>query len=161
MAGCVKLSHFGVLFCATSGVVHIAQMVFSKVIVNMILDKKLLIDFQQEGEQPQQLNHNFGMTLTTEGLDLIDVVLEDRRMFTLMMPIKLGKVVDLDVVRDTRGERAKTSRPVTIVIARFESFDVVVLEPFLQWKVVELTTQSKLAVYFLLTDVEVVDVEET
>ena len=68
------------------------------------------------------------MTLTTECLNLIDMVLEDRRVLTLMMTIKLGKIVDLNVVCDPRSERAKTSRSVTIVIARFESFDVVVLE---------------------------------
>lgn len=45
-----------------------------------------------------------------------------------MMTIKLGKVVDLNVVCDPRSERAKPSGSVTIVIARFESFNVVVLE---------------------------------
>jgi hypothetical protein len=101
------------------------------------------------------------MTLTTEGLDLINVVLENRWMFTLMMSVKFGQVIDLDVVRDTRSKRTKTRRSVTVVIARFKSFDVVVLKPFFQWKIVKLTTQSKLAVYFFLTDVEVVDVEES
>ena len=68
------------------------------------------------------------MTFTTESLDLVNVVLEDRRMLTLMMTVKLGKVVDLNVVRNSRSQRAKTSRSVTIVIARFESLNVVVLE---------------------------------
>jgi predicted DNA-binding ribbon-helix-helix protein len=36
-----------------------------------------------------------------------------------------------------------------------------VLESFFQRQVVELAAKSKLTVYFLLTDVEVVDVEET
>jgi hypothetical protein len=101
------------------------------------------------------------MTLTTKVFNLIDVILQDGGVFTLMMSIKLRKVVDLDIVRDTRSKRAKTSRTVSVVIARFESFDVVVLEPFLQWEVVKLTAQSKLAVYFFLTNVEVVDVEES
>ena len=100
------------------------------------------------------------MALATEGFDLIDVVLKDRRMLTLMMAIKLGKVVNLNVIRDTWGKRAETGRPVTIVIARFKSFDIVVLKSFFQRKVIELTTQSKLAVYLLLADVEVIDVEE-
>lgn len=81
-------------------------------------------------------------------------------MLTLVVAIKLGKVVNLNVIRDTGCKRAKTGRSVTIVIARFKSFDIVVLESFFQRKVIELTTQSKLAVYLFLTDVEVVDVEE-
>ena len=101
------------------------------------------------------------MTLTTKVFNLIDVILQDGGMFTLMMSIELRKVVDLDVVRDTRSKRAETSRTISVVISRFKSFDVVVLEPFLQREVVKLTAQGKLAVYFLLANVEVVDVEES
>jgi hypothetical protein len=101
------------------------------------------------------------MTLATECLDLIDVILENSGVLAFMMAIKLGKVVDLDIICDTRGKGAKTSRAVTVVIARFKSFDVMVLEPFFQRQVVKLTAESKLAVYLFLTDVEVVDVEET
>ena len=101
------------------------------------------------------------MALATEGFDLVDMVLKDRRMLTLMMAIKLGKVVNLNVIRDAWGKRAEAGRSVTIVIAGLESFDIVVLESFFQREVIELTTQSKLAVYLLLTDVEVVDVEES
>lgn len=101
------------------------------------------------------------MALTTECFNLIDMVLEDWRVFTLMMAIKFGKVVDLDVVCNPGSERAKASRSVTIVITRFESFDVVMLESLFKREVVEFATQSKLAVYFLLTDVEVVDVEKS
>jgi hypothetical protein len=82
-------------------------------------------------------------------------------MLSLMITIELGKVVDLDIIRDPRCERAKTSRAVTVVITRFESFGVMVLESFFQREVVKLAAESKLTVYFLLTDVEVVDVEET
>jgi len=77
-----------------------------------------------------------------------------------MMSVKLGKIVDLDVVRDTRCERTKTSRSITVVIPRFEIFDVVVLELFFQREVIELASQCELAVYFFLADVEVVDIEE-
>jgi hypothetical protein len=101
------------------------------------------------------------MTLATERLDLINVVLKHSGMLSLMMSIELGKVVDLDVIRDPRCKRAKTSRAVTVVIARLESFGVMVLESFFQREVVKLATQGELAVYFLLTDVEVVDIEES
>jgi hypothetical protein len=101
------------------------------------------------------------MTLATERLDLVNVVLKHSGMLSLMVSIELGKVVDLNVIRDPRCKRAKTSRAVTVVITRFESFGVMVLESFFQRQVVELAAKSKLTVYFLLTDVEVVDVEET
>jgi hypothetical protein len=79
------------------------------------------------------------MTLATERLDLINMVLENSGMLTFMMSIKLGEIVNLDVIRDTRGKRAKTSRAVTVVVTRFKSFDVMVLEPFFQREVIELT----------------------
>jgi hypothetical protein len=46
------------------------------------------------------------MTLATELLDLIDVVLKNSGMLTLMVSIKLGKVVNLNVIRDPRCKRA-------------------------------------------------------
>ena len=39
--------------------------------------------------------------------------------------------------------------------------EVVVLELLLKWQVVELATQSKLAIDFFLADTEVFDIEET
>lgn len=58
-------------------------------------------------------------------------------MLTLMMTVKLWEIVDLNVVRNSRSQRAKTSRSVAIVIARFKGLDVVVLEPFFQRKVIK------------------------
>ena len=59
MAGSVELSHFSVLLCAAGGVMHVTQVIFTEVIIDMVFDKKLLIDFQKKGKQSQQLYHDF------------------------------------------------------------------------------------------------------
>jgi hypothetical protein len=101
------------------------------------------------------------VTLATERLNLFDVGLEYFRVLTLMTPIELGDVVDLNVVCDSRGQRAKAGRFVTIVFTGFEVFDIVVSELFFQRKTIKLATQGKLAIYLFLTDIEVLDVEES
>ena len=79
-------------------------MVFTKVIVDMVLDEVILVDLEQKSKELQQLDHNFGVTLATECLDVIYVVLEYGRLLTMVMSVEFGNVVDLDVVRDARGE---------------------------------------------------------
>ena len=46
------------------------------------------------------------MALPAEVLDFHDVILEDGRLSTLVIPIELGEVVDLNVVRDRLGQSA-------------------------------------------------------
>lgn len=52
------------------------------------------------------------------------------------------------------------SRPVAVVLATREIGAVVVLELLFQWKSVELAAKCELAVDLILTDVEVLHVEE-
>jgi len=44
------------------------------------------------------------VALPAEVLDFLNVVLEDRRLSTLVMPIELGEVVDLNVVHNRLGQ---------------------------------------------------------
>lgn len=50
------------------------------------------------------------MALSAEVLDLLDVVLQDGRLGTLVISIKLGKVVNLDVVFDRLGQPVGSAR---------------------------------------------------
>jgi hypothetical protein len=50
------------------------------------------------------------VALPAEVLDLFDVVLKDGRLSTLVVSIKLGKVVDLDVVLDRLGQSVGSAR---------------------------------------------------
>lgn len=136
-------------------------MIFAKVVVNMVFDEELLVDFKKKSKELQQFDNDLGVTLATESLNLFDVVLEHGRLLTLMVAIELGNVVDLDVVCDSRGQRTETSRSVTIVFTGLKVFNVVVLELFLERKIIKLAAQSELAIYLFLADVEVFDVEET
>lgn len=44
------------------------------------------------------------MALSTEGFDLLDVILQDRRLCTLVVAVELREVVNLHIVRDSVGE---------------------------------------------------------
>jgi hypothetical protein len=50
------------------------------------------------------------VALPAEVLDLLDVVLQDGRLGTLVVSIKLGKVVNLDVVLDRLGQSVGSAR---------------------------------------------------
>jgi hypothetical protein len=58
------------------------------------------------------------------------------------------------------GLHAMSSWTVAVILASLKIVGVVVLEFLLERKRVELAAKSKLAVNFILTDVEVLDVEE-
>jgi hypothetical protein len=50
------------------------------------------------------------VTLPAEVLDLLDMVLQDGRLGTLVVSIKLGKVVNLDVILDRLGQSVGSER---------------------------------------------------
>lgn len=139
---------------------HIAQMILAKVVISVILDEEILGDFEEEGEKAEKLYHDFRVAFATEGFDFVNVVLKDGGVLTVVVAVEFGNVVDLDVVDDAGSQGAKAGGAVAVVFAGFEVFEIVVFEFLFEREVVEFATESKLAVYFLLADVEVLDVEE-
>jgi hypothetical protein len=153
-------------------------MVFASHVVNVILDQLILVGkLEDDGKEAEKLVHNFFVTLPAEVFDLLDMVLQNGRLSTLVVPVKFGEVVDLDVVDDRFRESEwsadswvllrsrshilpESSRAVAVVLAIVQVLEVVVLQLLLQRQVVELAAQSELSIDFFLADAEVLDVEE-
>ena len=78
---------------------HVPQVVFTLDIVLVVADELIFVrKFEHDGKEAKKRDHNFRMALPAEILDLLDVVLEDRRLSALMVPIELGEIVYLNVV---------------------------------------------------------------
>jgi hypothetical protein len=81
--------------------VHVAQVVFTLDVVLVVLYELIFVrKFEHDGEKAEKLDYDFRMALSAEVFDLLDVVLKDRRLGALMVPIELGEVVYLDVVHN-------------------------------------------------------------
>jgi len=81
--------------------VHVSQVILSFDIVLVVLDQLVFVGkFEDDREEAKELNHHFRVTFPAEVLDFFDVVLQNGRLSALMVSIKLGEVVDLDVVHD-------------------------------------------------------------
>lgn len=92
---------------------HVTEVVFALDIVLVVFDELVLIrELEDDCEETEELDDDFVVALPAETFDLFDVVLEDRRLSPLMVAIKFGEVVDLDVVLDSLGESAWSVRVV-------------------------------------------------
>lgn len=92
---------------------HVTKVVFALDIVLVVFNELVLIrKLEDDCEETEKLDDDFVVALPAETLDLFDVVLEDRRLSPLMVAVKLGKVVDLDVVLDGLGKSAWSVRVV-------------------------------------------------
>jgi hypothetical protein len=97
----IELADLCVELWRTSSIVHIPEMVFAFHVVNVILDQLILIGkLEDDGKEAEELIHNFCVALPAEILYLLDVVLQNGRLSTLVVSIEFGKIVDLDVVHD-------------------------------------------------------------
>lgn len=175
----VQLADFTIQLRRAGGVVHVAEMILALDIVLVLLDELVFVfEFEDDGKETQKLHYDKIVTFSAEGFDLLDMVLENRRLGTLVVAIKLGKVVDLNVVLDSVGESdglvsdtaynrigvyplPQSSRAVAIILAIVQVLKIMILELFLEWQVVKLSAQSELAVDFFLADTEVLHIEET
>jgi hypothetical protein len=90
---------------------HISQVVFALDIVLVVLDELVFVrKFEHDGKEAEKLDYNFRMAFPAEVLDLLDVVLKDRRLSTLVVPVELREVVDLNVVHDRFGQSIGLAR---------------------------------------------------
>ena len=86
-------------------VVHVAKMVFTLDVVLVLFDELIFVgQFENDGEQAEELDDDFVVALPAEGFDLFDVVLQDRRLCALVVAVELGDVIDLDRVGDSLSE---------------------------------------------------------
>jgi hypothetical protein len=97
----VQLADLCIELWRTSGVVHVPEMIFAFHVIDVILDQLVLIGkLEDDGEEAEELVHNFFVALPAEVLDLLDVVLQSGRLSTLVVSVEFGKVIDLDIVYD-------------------------------------------------------------
>jgi hypothetical protein len=76
-------------------------MVFAFHVIDVILDQLVFIGkLEDDGEEAEELDHDFFVALPAEVLNLLDVVLQNGRLSALVVPVKFGEVVDLDIVYD-------------------------------------------------------------
>jgi hypothetical protein len=101
----VELADLLVDFRGAGGVVHVAEVVFAFDVVLVVLDELVFVgQFEDDGEEAEELDDYFIVALAAEGLDLFDVVLQDRRLCTLVVTIEFGDVENLNIVFDSLGE---------------------------------------------------------
>ena len=118
------------------------------------------------------------MAFAAESFDFVDVILQHRRLWSLMIAIELGHVVNLDIVLDLGGETVcrsaqsaskatqqhllpQTGRSISIIFATLEVLKVVVPQLLVEWKIIELAAKGELPIHFFLANAKVLDVEET
>ena len=103
----VELTDLLVDFWGAGCVVHVAEVVFACDVVLVVSDELVFVrQFEDDGEEAEELNDYFAVALSAEGFDLFDVVLQDRRLWTLVVAVELGEVVNLNIIIDGLGEPA-------------------------------------------------------
>jgi hypothetical protein len=106
----IELADLCVELWRTSSIVHVPEMVFAFHVVNVILDQLVSIGkLEDDGKEAEELIHDFFVALPAEILDLLDVVLQNGRLNTLVVSIEFGKIVDLDVVDDRFRESERSA----------------------------------------------------
>ena len=86
-------------------VVHVAKMVFTLDVVLVLFDELIFVgEFEYDGEEAEKLDDYFVVALSAESFDFFDVILQNRRLCTLVVAVELGDVVDLDRVGNSLRE---------------------------------------------------------
>jgi hypothetical protein len=101
MARRVKISNSMILFDTPGGVMHVPHMILALDVILMLTDELVFVwELQDDGEELEELDYDFLMALPAEVCDLVDMFLEHRWLGSLVVPIELRNVVDLNVVPD-------------------------------------------------------------
>lgn len=86
---------------------HVAEMILALDVVLVVFDELVFVfEFKDDGEETEELHYDEVVTFPAECLDLLDVVLQNWRLSTLMVAVEFGQVVDLDVILDVLGKSA-------------------------------------------------------
>lgn len=91
---------------------HVTEVVFAFDVVLVVFDELVFVgELENDGEETEELDDDFVVALAAESLDFFDVVLQDRRLCTLVVAVELGQVVHLDIVGDGLGESVWSASP--------------------------------------------------
>ena len=86
-------------------IVHVAKMVFTLDVVLVLFDELIFVgEFEYDGEEAEKLDDYFVVAFSAESFDFFDVILQNRRLCTLVVAVELGDVVDLDRVGNSLRE---------------------------------------------------------
>ena len=86
-------------------IMHVAKMVFTLDVVLVLFDELIFVgEFEYDGEEAEKLDDYFVVALSAESFDFFDVILQNRRLCTLVVAVELGDVIDLDRVGDSLSE---------------------------------------------------------
>jgi hypothetical protein len=109
----VELADLFVDLRGAGGVVHVAEVVFAFDVVLVVFDELVFVgEFEDDGEEAQELDDYFVVALSAEGFDFFDVCLQDRRLCTLVVTIEFGDVENLNVVFDRLGESGLSAKDI-------------------------------------------------
>jgi hypothetical protein len=101
----IELADLLVDFRGAGCVVHVAEMVFAFNVVLVVSDELIFVgDFEDDGEEAEELDDDFAVAFAAEGFDFFDVVLQDGGLGTLVVAVELREVIHLHVVFDGFGE---------------------------------------------------------
>ena len=101
----VELANLLVNFRGARSVVHVAKMVFTLDVVLVLFDELVFVgEFEYDGEEAEKLDDYFVVAFSAESFDFFDVILQNRRLCTLVVAVELGDVVDLDRVGNSLRE---------------------------------------------------------
>ena len=86
-------------------IMHVAKMVFTLDVVLVLFDELIFVgEFEYDGEEAEKLDDYFVVAFSAESFDFFDVILQNRRLCTLVVAVELGDVVDLDRVGNSLRE---------------------------------------------------------
>lgn len=125
----------------------------------MAQQEELLRQFQDDGEQDEELSRDVFVDVARKGLDVGAVSVDHGRMRARQLGYELGDVVDLGVVEDPRAHLAQAERLVPVVPAVLQVGAV--LELLLRREFEDFPADGELLVYLLLREAEIDNVEES
>ena len=91
VTGRVELADLLVQIGRAGCVVHVAEVVFAFDIVLMVSDELVLVgQFENDGKESKELDDYLIVALPAESFDFFDVIVQDRRLCTLVVAIEFG-----------------------------------------------------------------------
>jgi hypothetical protein len=139
-------------------VLHIPQVGVAADVVAMSLQEIILGQFEDEGEEHEELIHDVVVDVAREVLDDGTILVDDLRVRPLKLGDEVGDVVDLGVVEDTRVHLPQALGLIPIVLALLQVGTV--FEFLLRRQIKHFPAKSELLVYLLLCQAEIDDVEK-
>lgn len=150
---------FGILLGRPTVILHVPEMAITLLVVPVVLEEEILGQFEDDGEEDEQLADDLEMDVSREAFDLGPVSRDDGRVVARVPSGEFGNVVDLRVVADAGLDLAGPQRLVAVVPAVLEVGPV--LEFLVHGEFKDLLAQTELSIDLVLAQAKIGDVEES